>query len=424
MLIPYRYLNMKKIFTFIRNKELFIVLFFTLLFIAIRSLYYKNLFVFIFDQVSSSTTVLELWRDKKISLIGPPLSFVIEGKQVFFGGISYYIQFIFLLIGEFDPFWSTYAFMAFAGLMTISLYFGVKKLINQNAAIIISILYAFLPFSIESTIALWNPYFLFTLLPLLVYLMGLFKEKKRFLIFFLFSLLNGILFQLHYMYLFTVVGLLAYYFIFKRLEIKYFFIFLFGFGLGFGNMILFELRHNFYNLQTLAFYFTKPKTVASHWLADYYFSSIGLFVLLMILYVLRKRLNRFLCIGFFIIMFIIALRYVTVDTEKRNFPQNWHYADELKVYEIIKKNLNEIKDFNIFEFYVATGTLPKYFLKRNNVRINFDDYYYNKYLYVIYKDESFPKDPAYEVNSFKPYSIRNIWKINPTYNLYLLERLE
>ena len=399
-------------------------MFFVLLFIAIRTLYYKNLFVFIFDQVSSSTAVLELWRDKKISLIGPPLSFVIEGKQVFFGGISYLIQLIFLLIGRFNPFWSTYAFMVFAGIMTIPLYYGVKKLINQNAAVLVTILYAFLPFSIESTIALWNPYFLFALLPILVYLMGLFKEKRGVLTFFLFALLNGILFQLHYMYLFTVIGLLVYYFVFKRLRIAYFFTFLLGFFLGFGNMILFELRHNFYNLRTLSFYFTKPQIVAGHWLADYYFASIVLFILLVVLYLLKKRISAIFCIGFFVIMLLVSFRYVTVDTEKRNFPPNWHYADELKVYSIIRKSLDTIKDFNIFEFYVATGTFQKYLLKRDNILINFDDYYHNKYLYVVYKDETFQNDPAYEVNSFKPFKIRNVWKINPAYNLYLLERME
>lgn len=387
-----------------------------------RSLYFRNLFVFIFDQVSSSTAVLELWRDKKISLIGPPLSFVIEGRQVFFGGISYYIQLIFLLIGKFDPFWSTYAFMIFAGIMTIPLYFGVKKLINRNAAIIVSMLYALLPFSIENTIALWNPYFLFSLLPLLVYIMGVLKEKKSILSFFLFSVLNGVLFQLHYMYLLTAIGLVVYYCVYKKLEIKYFFVFLLGFFLGFGNMALFELRHNFYNLRTLAFYFTKPKIVADHWLADYYFSSLGLFALIMILSALRKKLTVTFCVVFFIIMLVISFRYVTIDTKKRNFPPNWHYADELKVYSIIKSNLNGIKKFNIFEFYVATGTLPKYFLKRDAIQINFDDYYHNKYLYVVYKDETFPDDPAYEVNSFKPFRIVNVWKINPYYNLYLLER--
>lgn len=404
-------------------REILLVLFFVALFIFIRSLYFKNLFVFIFDQVSSSAAVLELWRAKKLSLIGPPLSFVIEGKQVFFGGISYYIQLIFLLIGRFDPFWSTYAFMVFAGLMIIPLYYGVKKLINQNTALIMVTLYSFLPFSIESTISLWNPYFLFSLLPLLVFLMGLFKEKNKAWVFFLFSVLNGILFQLHYMYILTILGLLTYYFVFKKVGVKYILVFLVGFCLGFGNMLLFELRHNFYNLQTLALYFSKPKTVAQHWLADYYFSSIFLFALLIIPYLLRKKIKPLLSLALFVILFLIAFRYVTIDTDKRNFPKDWYYQDELKIYQIIKSNLPTINDFNIFEFYVATGTLPKYFLKKDNIRINFDDYYYNKYLYVVYKDESFTEDPAYEVHSFKPFKIMNVWKINPSYNLYLLERM-
>ncbi len=189
-------------------------------------------------------------------------------------------------------------------------------------------------------------------------------------------------------------------------------------------MLLFELRHNFYNLQTLALYFSKPKAVAQHWLADYYFSSIFLFILLIILHFFRKKIKIYFCLGLFIVLFIVAFRYATIDTDKRNFPKGWYYRNELKTYEIIKSNLLTIKDFNVFEFYVATGTLPKYFLKKNNIRINFDDYYHNKYLYVVYKDESFTEDPAYEVHSFKPFKIVRVWKMNSSYNLYLLERVE
>lgn len=403
--------------------EFFAVIFFIILFIAIRTLYYKNLFVFIFDQVSSSTSALELWRTKSISLIGPPMSLTVENRQIFFGGISYYIQMVFLLIGRFDPFWSTYAFMIFSGLMIVPLYYGVKKLINKNAAVVMMILYVLLPFFIESTFTFWNPYFMFSFLPFLIYLMGLFKNKKNLVLFFGISILNGILFQLHYMYILVWIGLGIYYFHIKKLSWKYLVFYGIGFAIGTSNLIFFELRHHFYLTQTIILFLIHPKQVASHWFADYYLLSEFFFSLLIALYVLRKKLTKLVMVIGFIILLIIVIPYVTIGTKTRNYPKNWYYNDDIKVYQIVKQNLKAIADFNVFEFYTSTGTTVKYFLKRDNVKINYDDYYHNPYLYVVYKNDQFMKDPAYEVATFSPSKIIQTWKINPYYNLYLLQRL-
>jgi len=405
------------------TSELFVLLFFVFLFIAIRSLYYKNVFVFIYDQVSSSTKALELWKTKSITFIGPPMSLTVENRQIFFGGISYYIQLLFLLIGRFDPFWSTYAFMVFAGIMSIPLYYGMKKLVNKNAAVIMVTLYALLPFFIESTFTLWNPYFMFSLLPILVFCMGLFKTKKSLLSFMAISLLNGILFQLHYMYIFVWIGMVIYYFVMTKMSWKYCFIFLIGFACGTLNLIVFELRHNFYLLQTMWIFLTHAKKVSEHWFADYYLLSELFFAIIIVLAIFKKRLNVYFITLLFTILLILSVPYVTIQAGARNYPKDWYYKDELTIYQIIKSNLNAIHDFNIFEFYVATGTLPKYFLKKDNVQINFDDYYHNKYLYVVYKNDQFMKDPAYEVATFSPSKTIKVWKINKVYNLYLLERL-
>lgn len=407
--------------TFI-NKEPILLLFFICLFVGIRSLYYQNLFVFVHDQVSSSTKVLELWQTKSLSLIGPPLSFLIEGRQIFFGGISYYIQMVFLLIGRFDPFWSTYAFMAFCGLMIIPLYFGVKKLINKKVAILTIILYSLLPFYIESTITLWNPYFKFALLPILIYLMGLFKERNNIIIFFLISFLNGIFFQLHYMYFFTVIGILIYYFLFKRQSLNYLFIFILGFCFGFSNLVLFELRHNFYNLQTIIFYLSKPKEITGHWFSDYYLLSESVFILLIIFNLLKKQISNYVNITIFVILFIIGILYVTTIAKTKQYPKNWYYNDELKTYQIIKNSLNTVKDFNIFEFYDTKGSTQKYFLKKDDIKIDYDNYLTNKYLYVLYANDQYMEDPSYEINRFKPSKIIKIWSINKFYKLYLLKR--
>lgn len=107
-----------------------------------------------------------------------------------------------------------------------------------------------------------------------------------------------------------------------------------------------------------------------------------------------------------------------IDSKGR--PLNWKYADDLKVSQIVEGN--SIQNYNIFSFYDAKSTTQKYFLKKDNVKINYDDYKTNDYLYVIYMDTSYFMNPAYEVNTFQPSIVINKWKINNYYNLYLLKR--
>jgi hypothetical protein len=313
--------------------------------------------------------------------------------------------------------------MLFSSLMLFFLYFGVKNLINKNAAIVMMSLYSFFPFFMDRAHFLWNPNYQFALLPILVYLISLFHFNKKPVLFFLIGLVNGILFQLHYMYSFTLIGIAFYYLIIRRVSLMLSLLFIIGFIIGICNLLIFELRHNFYNLQTLLIYLKHSKQLSSHWFSDYYLTTQIFFLIILLTYLIKKYLNKNSTIILISsLLFITGLYYVTITAKTKNYPKNWHYKDELRVYNIIKKNLDKIKNFNIFEFYVATGTTQKYFLKRDNIKINFNDYYNNNYLYVVYKDKNFWRDPAYEVNSFKPYKILNVWKINNYYNLYLLNR--
>ena len=397
--------------------------FFVLLFILIRSVYFHNQFNFIYDQVASSTKVLELWRTKSISLIGPHMSFTVQGRQVFFGGFSYAMDLLFLLIGRFDPFLATYAFMIFCSLMILPLYFGTKKLINQPAALIMVIIYTLLPYFIDSTVQLWNPYYMFSLFPLTVYLMGAFKKNKSPKIFLTLSIINGLCFQLHYLFIFAWFGLAVYYFLVEKLSKKYLAIYIGGFALGISNLIAFEVRNNFYLLQTLWIFVNHPREASHHWIAAYYLLSIVFFGILAILGIYKKRLRTSMAVGLFIILSLFTIPHITSGARERSAPKNWYYEDDIKVYEIIKANLATYQDVNIFEFFDATGNPPKYFLKLDKVALDYDDYYNNKYLYVVYNNDQFMKNAAYEVASFSPSKTVKIWKINETYNLYLLERL-
>ena len=410
----------------LNNKKEIVVLFgFLILFIFIRSLYYNYLFKFIYDQATSSTFVLELFQNKTISLIGPPMSLNINDRQIFFGGLSYLIQFFFMFLGRWDPFWSTYVFMLFSSLMIFPLFYGISRLINKKVAYLMVIVYTLTPFYIEGTTQLWNPYFQIALVPLLIFLMGLFKDKKSLTLFLAISIMAGLIFQLHYQFIVNLVGLTVYYFLYKKLSLKYFITYLLGIALGVSNLILFEIRNDFYNTKTVFIFIQNLGKASSHQMADYYVMSVVFMGLTPLLFFFKKAISYNTNTVFFIILLIFALNYTIFSASTRNYPEGWDYKDELKTYEIIRDTyLKEgLRDFNVFQFYSATGESLKYFMKRDGLNINFNDYYNNKYLFVVYKDDTYMSDLAYEVNSFKPNKELKRWKINEKYNMYLLERI-
>ena len=104
--------------------------------------------------------------------------------------------------------------------------------------------------------------------------------------------------------------------------------------------------------------------------------------------------------------------------------KNWNFLLEKKAYEIIKKE--NLKDFNVVNLiYDNLSVVIKYQMRRDNYLINFDDYYHNKYLFVIDKNEAnISKNPAYEIKTFFPRKKLKQWKLNDSYNLYLFERIE
>jgi len=396
-----------------------------MLFITVRSLYYHNVFKFIYDQVASSTVVLDLWKNKDISLIGPPMSLTINNRQIFFGGISYYIQMVFLLIGRWDPFWSTYAFMIFSSVMIVPLYLGVKKLINRNAAVFMTIVYTLLPFYIEGTTQLWNPYFQLAMIPGFIMLMAYFEKRQSPLLAFSLGVYIGILFQLHYQFLIVMFGLAVYYLLVKKISWKWSLSVIGGFILGFGNMLLFELRNDFYTIRTITIFFQQTDKITDHPQSDYYLMSILFFGILIVLYYLRKYISLKINVLLFIILALFAIVHTIITGHEKNYPQNWYYENDRKVFEIIQDNYEHknIRNFNVFEFYSATAATQKYYMKLNNIDINYDDYYNNEYLYIVYKNDiSYIDDVAYEVNTFSPSTLINTWKINDKYSLYLLHR--
>ena len=237
----------------------------------------------------------------------------------------------------------------------------------------------------------------------------------------------GLLLLFHYQFALTIVGVLFYYLFFKKISLPKFANIFIGLLIGVSPMIIFELRNNFYNTQTLLL-FTQNKSQVfedkfSFVYTMHYYLSGSLFLFTIILYKLRKLLNTAL-IGLFILIIVIfsLIKYSKLPSHGFGMAKDWNIMMEKKTYKIIKQQ--NITNYNIVNLgYDTVSTVQKYLHEVDGKSFNYNDYYQNKYLYVISEEEEFMGNPAYEVNTFKPSVVVDKWPINTRYKLYLLRKI-
>jgi len=409
------------------NKKVVLLMLLIIFYIAIRSIHFENYLNFSSEQASFSLEALRIWRAKSIEFIGPPISLRMGARYLFQGSITYYFMIPFLIFGKLDPVNSSYLFMIFGAFSVIPLFYGTRLLTNEKVAIIMVILFSFFPLYIDYSRFFWNPTAQFILTPYLVLLLGIYEKYNKRLMLILIGMMMGLLLLFHYQFALTIVGVLFYYLFFKKISLLKFANIFIGLLIGVSPMIIFELRNNFYNTQTLLL-FTQNKSQVfedkfSFVYTMHYYLSGSLFLFTIILYKLRKLLNTAL-IGLFILIIVIfsLIKYSKLPSHGFGMAKDWNIMMEKKTYKIIKQQ--NITNYNIVNLgYDTVSTVQKYLHEVDGKSFNYNDYYQNKYLYVISEEEEFMGNPAYEVNTFKPSVVVDKWPINTRYKLYLLRKI-
>jgi len=418
---------MKKI---IKNDFLVLLLIF-IGFILIRTLHFVDFLNWSQDQAESGMAALDIWRNKKLTLIGPQISATYNGRLLFQGPVTYYLFLLFLLFGGWNPVKASYFFMLFAGILIFFLFYGIKKITNKKVAYVTVLIYSFLPYYINYTRFLWNSTFQLTFSILFIYFYSFYKKNKKLKYFFISSFFLGLLFQFHYQFILVILSFIIYFLFFKKISVKEWFIFIFGVILGFSPLIIFELKHQFYNTKTAILFLKNWSKVdkPGNFTMPHYYLTLSFLFLIFLSYKFKNLINKIkwkFIIIFGIILFFNAL-FKNIKKPNQSYwapAKDWQYSMEEKAYQIIKKQ--PIKNsFNVADlsYYNTKAAVIKYFLKKDNFSINFDDYYQNQYLYVISKNEEYRNALSYEVAFFKPRKLIKKWHLQNNFYLYLFERL-
>jgi hypothetical protein len=410
-----------------KNSEILILFLLIGLALFFRLLHFGDTFNFSSDQGAFSITALEQWQGQELALIGPPLSFHIGDKAIYLGPLNFYLQTIFLLLGGWDPQLASVWFTIFSCLMMVPLFYGSKSLLSQKAAFFLCLIYALNPFYILYTKFLWNPNFQFALSPLLIYAMGLYQTKSSKKVLFFVGLMLGFLLQLHYQFFLVLVGIWVYYIFWKKISLTQFIVIFLGIVFTFAPFIYYEFTHKFLNLNNLFFFIThrdilyyQNKDQSSF--APHYYLTLSFFILLFLISLFRQKISaKLITVLSGLLIVVSAFYFFPLSQGAYGMAENWNYQNEAKVHQIVRDQ--QLDEFNLTNLeYDSLYHVQKYLLKKDQIKIDDNNYYDNKYLFVVSKKPDLFSYPAYEIQSFKSSKLINQWPINSSYNLYLLER--
>ena len=204
---------------------------------------------FLGDEGRDVLVVMRMIVNHKFTLLGPTAS--VGG--FFLGPIYYYFMLPFLWAWKLSPVGPA-VMVALFGVSTVYLVYKVgREFVHPVVGFIAASLYALSPLVIAYSRSSWNPNLVPFFSLLLMYLLWLAVEKKRTSTLLWIGFILGIGLQLHYLFIFLFV-VTAFWFILQAKTISPVRSFLLvgaGFLVGYSPFLVFELRHNFPNTQSV-----------------------------------------------------------------------------------------------------------------------------------------------------------------------------
>lgn len=294
--------QIKKIGKFLWKNKIFILIVILGLFLRLYNL--PNSIGFAWDQERDAFTIKQIIVDKNLTLIGPR---VVNDNGFMLGPYFFYLLLPFYLMTSLNPyaiiiFVTTYNFVFLS-----SSFFILKKIFSQKIAYFFIFIWSVLPLAISIDTISWNPLLVPFLFIFLFYLLNTlnFNKTKNWL---LLGFYLGFSFNIHVQLI--ILSFSTFIFLLIKTHKKDFLkkiIFLFiGFIVSFLPLLIFDLRHDFLNLNLFLNFFQNGSSVKNYlafipvWIN--YFSSIFLIksqllsilfwlTLVLILFFLSKKNN-------------------------------------------------------------------------------------------------------------------------------------
>jgi len=348
------------------------------------------------DQGKTLLEIRSLIQNKKISLIGPRASIEKEGRVFFHGPYVYYFLMPFLILND-HPLTGSVSVIIFNLIGAWLLFATLKKYLSPIKATLLTVLFYSHPFIVDHTTFIWNPNYLLVIANAILYLLPT-GRGKTWLQELLIGFLLGVGILLHYQFI-AVLGLVILYYLWQKKSI----IGLARIGIGLLSgllpMIIFELRHNFYNIKTL-FFIMRGYSTYYQKLPFYYFLS---FVPPVYIY-LAKKIKKF-SINYLAVVTFIGMAFFAGSHLKKiiSWEKHWNLKFAQEVASTIKQQAGDNYNLaNLLTGDTRAHALRYLLVRTNNPPNGVENYPKSAQLFVISgrdKDLQAENNP-WEITSF------------------------
>lgn len=368
---------------------------------------------------------------KTPSLLGQPY-FIredINSHVLYAGAVFNYSMIPLMLVSGYEPILIT-TFFAFLNLLTgLIIYLVTKKIFNKNIAIVSCTLFLFNDWMVYHSLFIWNYNFLPLIGILVLYFGWQYLKKRKASSIFILGLIGGLGVGLQLLFLPIALGIFVAGVLLSKKKIIYSAAFILGMILGNLPMVIFDLRHNFYESRTLVQYSLDTLAGKSNAaIAYYYFLPFWPVLAIagaLILFWLWKK-SKILSVLIVILYLFLNLTSVRINWKApTGMPQGMTTRDVENASRVVAADTRG--DFNVAEVldFDKQAYVLRYFLQFKDGKNpqGIADYPKAKVLYVLSeKGYNFDTSDIWEVKSGGPYKISLLSDVGQGYAIYKLQK--
>ncbi len=395
----------------------------------IRLINFGNRVVFGPEQ-AMSLIVSGSYITEKLSLLGQMyFRESSAGHSLFSGAIFNYLLVPIMFFLRYNPIYITFVFTLINLFTGFALYRAFSKLVDKRVAIFALIYFLFDATMINHSLFIWN----YNLLPLVFVgcLWSLVKAKKGdFHWVLVLGLFCGL--GINIQYLFALPAFVFFgYLLFRFRSFLVSCIFMFGVVLGNFTIVLFDLRHNFYHLQTTIEYL-KDVYKGEQGFTFQYYHFIYLVPLVAVAFgMVTNKVwlkNKLLATSLVIVFLVFNL--LSIDfTKAQGMPKDLSTQDVLKASFIISQFVAD-ETFNVVETYDfdARAHVLRYPLIYMHDKVNLlsiKDYEVSPSIFVLSPlNYDYNNPTAWEMKVYQPFDVRLVQAVNANWGVFRLTKMQ
>lgn len=413
----------------IRSK--LILIFLLLLMVVLRLYRFPQVINFSQEQAQTLTLSATMIQDKKLALIGEPY-FIrpTDSGHVFFNSASYLYPLVLIqsLFG-YSPIVPTFYYLLLNLLTGFILYHFVRRFFSENTALISLFLFATSPLMISYSHVIWHINTLFPLITLCLYSIFLYFRLPSPILALFLGFLSSLGFSIHLGFaipaLFITLALL--FKIIKKHTFSHIPPFILGLLIGYAPLLLFDLRHHFYNLTTMIQFMFSSSESSGFSFTGYHFHSliIPLFVVsALILNQIRLHSKTLFTV---LILFYLAYSAPHFDFLSSTPPGMTAHTN----LSLLQQTAAIISQDHSEAFQIAdltsgdTRAQPLRYLttyEYQAIPLPPDQYSAASSMYVLASSpDQLQSADNYELNSLKPFQIVNSWPLAQSVTLFKIK---